>query len=112
MSEHRYVVRGQRGSTSTPIDSPYCDLAAAARLAATLESRGSTARIFSVAEDGQETPLPTYEEAIGRLADIVEDVESALTWHRQPGGMRPNCPPELAGCPPSALRHLLRTVQR
>lgn len=111
MSENRYVVRGQRGSTSTPIDSPYCDLAAAARLVATLESRGSTARIFSVAEDGQETPLPTYEEAIDRLTAIAEDAESAIAWHRQPGGMRPNHPPELAGCPTSALKYLLRLVR-
>lgn len=68
-------------------------------------------RIFAVAEDGTETPLPSYEEAIGRLTAIAEDAESAIAWHRQPGGMRPNHPPELAGCPTSALKYLLRLVR-
>ena len=68
-------------------------------------------QISRVADDGAETPLPTYEEAIGRLTAIAEDAESAIAWHRQPGGMRPNHPPELAGCPTSALKYLLRLVR-
>lgn len=56
------IVRGEKADA--PVCSPHCDLSAAIRLAAAMEARGSTVRIFAVAEDGTETMLPTYEEAL------------------------------------------------
>ncbi len=49
-------------------DTPPCDLPAAVRLAAASEAHGSTVRIFAVGEDGAETMLPTYEEALAEIA--------------------------------------------
>ena len=61
-----YIVRGEKADA--PVCSPHCDLSAAIRLAAAMEARGSTVRIFSVGEDGAETMLPTYEEALAEIA--------------------------------------------
>lgn len=62
-----HIVRGEKADA--PVCSPHCDLSAAIRLAAAMEARGSTVRIFAVAEDGAETMLPTYEEALARGAE-------------------------------------------
>lgn len=43
-------------------------------------------------------------------AVVRDEVEKALAWHRG-GGMRPNCPPDLAGCPVGALKALARMVR-
>ena len=67
----------------------------------------SDVRIFAVGEDGTEAPLPTYEEALTTITALREEAAQALAWH-EPGGMRPNCPPDLAGCPVSALKAILR----
>lgn len=65
-------------------------------------------RIFAVAPDGTETPLPTYEEALSALAMVRDAAETALRAHgaRGMGG----APSELEGCPPGALRALLRLL--
>lgn len=63
-----HIVRGEKADA--PVCSPHCDLSAAIRLAAAMEARGSTVRIFSVAEDGAETMLPTYEEALA-IVDLA-----------------------------------------
>ena len=53
--------------------------------------------------------LRAREEQVAILRD---EVRKALAWHATPGGMRPNGPPELAGCPPSALRAILRMLPK
>ncbi len=63
-----YIVRGEKADA--PVSSPHCDLSAAIRLAAALEARGATVRIYAVGEDGAETMLPTYEEALA-AADVA-----------------------------------------
>ncbi len=63
-----YIVRGEKADA--PVSSPHCDLSAAIRLAAALEARGATVRIYAVGEDGAETPLPTYEEALA-IVDLA-----------------------------------------
>lgn len=98
--------------TGAPEISPRCiwDLDTAAGCRAFMVRRGCTdVRIFAVAEDGTETPLPTYEEALASIALIRAEVELALAHHARPGGM--SCgPPDLAGCAPSALRAILRML--
>ena len=69
-----YIVRGEKADA--PVCSPHCDLSAAIRLAAAMEARGSTVRIFSVGEDGAETMLPTFEEAIEEIAALRADLAS------------------------------------
>jgi hypothetical protein len=43
------------------------------------------------------------------LAALRAEVDAAVAWQK-PGGMRPNYPPDLAGCPPSALAAMRRML--
>ena len=99
-----HIVRGEKADA--PVCSPHCDLSAAIRLAEAMEARGSTVRIFSGGEDGAETMLPTYEEALAErdalltLLDRVdydgkslqgelrEDIGKALDAARKAGWRR------------------------
>lgn len=65
-------------------------------------------QVFSVAPDGTETPLPTYEEALNALAMARDAAETALRAHGARG--MSGAPSELEGCPPGALRALLRLL--
>lgn len=54
-------------------------LDAAAWGAACLRKDSRDVRIFAVAEDGAATPLPTYEEAVARLAAVGDTLVSLMT---------------------------------
>lgn len=103
-----YRVRGTtRDGQAIPLsDTPLGDLAAVQRAVGFHEARGSTVRIFAVAEDGAETRLPTYEEALGERdalltlldridcdgkslpGDVHEDISKALDAARKAGWRR------------------------
>lgn len=71
MSEHKskgYVVRG-KDDRGNPLESNVCEIGSAVGALNTLvRGRCKDVRIFAVGEDGTETPLPTYEEALVRLS--------------------------------------------
>lgn len=99
-----------RGDTAPPREYPSLSIAGGG-VAAMLNNGCTNVEILRRGEDGTETPLPSYEEAVNKLSLLREMATAALDWQR-PGGMRPNHPPELAGCPASALREILRIVGR
>lgn len=68
MIGHRVRGTTRDGQAIPMSDTPLGDLAAAQRAVGFHEARGSTVRIFAVAEDGTETMLPTYEEALNAPA--------------------------------------------
>ncbi len=62
--------------------------------------------IYRVHPDGREERLPSYEEALGALSILRDEVQAAQDYKR--GGMSCGGPPLLWTCPPSALKELLR----
>lgn len=110
MSEIKgYLVRG-KDKRGNPLESNMLATIGAAVNArrVVVEDPYREATIFSVSPDGTETPLPTYEEALNALAMARDATEMALRAHgaRGMGG----APSELEGCPPGALRALLRLL--
>jgi len=104
-----YVVRGKRGSDGAEIaawthDGGIGSPVSAARFrtpgqacgaADALAYRGCTdVRIFAVAEDGTETPLPSYEEALGALlgGDPLAALEAAERRLLEAGAWREMAP--------------------
>lgn len=125
MSEIRYVVRGKNrvGTLLWAFDegdgsfgyvprramaTTFQVIGPAVQAWADMQAGCDDVRIFSVASDGTETPLPTYEQALNALATARDAAETALRAHgaRGMGG----APSELEGCPPGALRALLRLL--
>ena len=94
--------------TGADDDGALFDALGKAAAAARHPRRTNDVRIFAVSPDGTETPLPTYEEALNALAMARDATEMALRAHgaRGMGG----APSELEGCPPGALRALLRLL--
>lgn len=69
----RYVVRAETGAAVEDVDGPgvhYCEEEPTEHLSAAISEwfwateSGDKVRIYAVGEDGQETPLPTYAEAL------------------------------------------------
>jgi hypothetical protein len=74
-----YVVRGKDRDGNDIFDEfESLDDAVAERLCMIREEGCSDVRIYAVAEDGSETALPTYEEALAeieRLESVLADVQ-------------------------------------
>jgi hypothetical protein len=58
---------------------------------------------------GEQTDAKVLAWIESRHAALRAEVDAAVAWQK-PGGMRPNHPPDLAGCPPSALAALRRML--
>lgn len=82
-------------------DGALLDTLSKAAVAARHPRRTNDVRIFAVSPDGTETPLPTYEEALTRLAAVRHEIEIAVEW--KGGGVRPAKEPLLAGLTRGAL---------
>lgn len=91
MNAKSYVVRGKDESgpvhmigagvfaTAASGEPPevFIDLDVASAARRTLAQCCTDVRIFAVAEDGTETPLPTYEEALAALAEVDDILTEA-----------------------------------
>lgn len=86
-------------------------LGEAVRAAIAMHEDCRDVKILAVGEDGSQTPLPSWEEALNAVGILREAVEQALAHHRETKGMTVN-PPELHGCPVGALHFLRRTLGR
>ncbi len=100
MSAKGYVVRGKRGSDGAEIaawthDGGIGSPVSAARFrtsgqacgaADALTYRGCTdVTILAVAEDGSETPLPSYEEALAKLDAVCAAAEDVCSDYTEEG---------------------------
>ena len=121
MGARGYVVRGLNGSkqlvwATWEQDAHFTvprraqahlfDLVPAIQAWADLQAGCTDVAIFRVRDDGTEERLPSYEEALGALSILRDEVTLAQDHKR--GGMSCGGPPLLWTCPPSALKELLR----
>ena len=97
-----YLVRAKDGAGNMAGSSTRSTLGGAARALDVLAATGCTdVAIFRVRDDGTEERLPSYEEALGALSILRDEVTLAQDHKR--GGMSCGGPPLLWTCPPSAL---------